>query len=95
LISTGKPADPSNLISAIDMLYIGDAEKWIDSTLRVYKLLSRKREAIKKDVTELKEMLEERFPSEVADIIENSVQDDIENLEQEDSKSLASYYKYI
>ena len=86
------PPPPSLYLKAIDMLFVGDAATWLDSTPQMRYIVDNKAMATVTDVKEFEDALKEQFPAALTTVPEISAQAQMDTLAQEASKPLAAYY---
>jgi hypothetical protein len=87
------PPPPSLYLKAIDMLFVGDAATWLNSTPQMRYIADNKATATVADVKEFEDALKEQFPAALTTVPEISAQAQMDTLGQEASKPLAAYYQ--
>jgi hypothetical protein len=69
-----NPSTPELFLDAIEMLLEGEAAKRLDSTPRLRRIVDQHSTAKARDVDDIKEWLQEEFPTAVTDVAEVDMQ---------------------
>jgi len=86
------PPSPELFLESIEMLFHGEAAKRLDSTPRIRRIVEDRDTATDTEVEEVKNWMQEEFPKEISDTVEENLQSEIEHLGQNETESLQNYY---
>ncbi|RKF79818.1 hypothetical protein GcC1_042033, partial [Golovinomyces cichoracearum] len=85
---------PDVFFEAIEVLFIGRAESWLDSVPRLSKFTDQLEEPKEFDLEEFKQALKKKFPKKsVANMSDGNVQEDIQSLKQGEGETLMVYHE--
>lgn len=88
--------EPETFFEAIEVLFVGKAESWLDSVPRFNRFTDQEEVPKDIDVEEFKQALMQQFPKKsMGDMRDGNVQEDIQNLKQGEEETLVAYHERV
>ncbi|KAI6244673.1 hypothetical protein HI914_07496 [Erysiphe necator] len=85
-----KPLTPENILYCVDLQFTGDADRWIQQTAFVRRMLEDTATATEADLIRFEEAFKSRFPNMIT-VGEVDVHAKLAKLQQNSNKSLSEY----